>query len=385
MQAGTPRNPPRSRASPSPRAACPGRQAPTVIASTSTTQVATRAAPPRTPQAPSTPSLCPTSTSVLFCEWSMRTISALTDRPPSDSLFLAMMPPSLSFWLPKLPHFPPELADHIVSFLHNDVASLSNCTLVSRAWLGPSRRQLFDGLNIIVRKDGRDVVSFTSRLASSPGTGIGRHVRRLCLDDMPMNKRTMKDRFPMNGETMSAIMGYFPHLQSLELKSLVYSPLPPDVKLNVPISPNKPHMQTIILHVLSGENPNLVSSCLLDCLSAFSEIGTLEILPHMEQTRFGMSCDEVGELPMPEMPTIHKLRICFPYLANGVFHGPVVRAFANTRPTTLSVRACATDGHFRAVGDVLAGSAATLKNFEFEFFSWQMMRSVRGTTHGNVV
>ena len=45
-------------------------------------------------------------------------------------------------------HLPPELTDYAIDFLHNDVYSLSSCSLTSRSWLPSARFHLFTSLSI---------------------------------------------------------------------------------------------------------------------------------------------------------------------------------------------------------------------------------------------
>ena len=91
--------------------------------------------------------------------------------------------------LAKFQRLPPELVDHIIEFLEDDRPALKSCTIVSRAWLAPARRLLFKELSIVVWKDAGDVFTFVSRLTTSPVQGIGRHIRHLSLDDMPLARK----------------------------------------------------------------------------------------------------------------------------------------------------------------------------------------------------
>ncbi|TCD61262.1 hypothetical protein EIP91_008695 [Steccherinum ochraceum] len=290
--------------------------------------------------------------------------------------------------LAKFQRMPPELVDHIIAFLEDSSLALKSCTLVSHAWLATARRLLFKELSIVVWKDAGDVFTFVSQLTASPSHGLGRYVRHLSLDDMPLTKRFVRDRFPMNGQTMFAILELLPNLKVLELKSLIYSPFPSDIALHPLLQPTTAtstlekqyHLDRLVIHVVGVQNPDDAVACLLDSLSVLSSIDELEILPHVEESRSG-ACFGDGPRPpsnvFPRMPTIRKLFACFPYLTNGMLQGVVVEALASTRLETLTLRACATDEHFRAVGVIVEGSKETLRNLEFEFCSWQMLRTLQ--------
>jgi len=272
--------------------------------------------------------------------------------------------------------FPQELLDHIISFLKDDKYSLSNCTLISHAWLDSSRRLLFKVLSVVVWKDGGDIVSFTSRITHSPECGLGLHVRQLTLDDIPLTRRFVKDRFPMNGHTMSIIMDILPNLKALELKSLVFGPLSPFANVDVLPTYRKHRLERLIIHVIGTEDPDLTVDCFLDCLNVFSEIDELEILPYVEDSRATDHLDE-PRMPTPKMPVIHKILLSFPYLSNGIFGGVVIQALSHTSLTTVSIRGCATGDQFKSVGALLINAASTVRHIEFEFFSWQMLRPLQ--------
>lgn len=69
------------------------------------------------------------------------------------------------------PPMPPELTDLVIDFLHNDRASLKNCSLVSHQWLPAARYHLFHTLNPMQMFHDESLLKL---LDSSPD--IGRYV-----------------------------------------------------------------------------------------------------------------------------------------------------------------------------------------------------------------
>ena len=72
-------------------------------------------------------------------------------------------------------HLPPELLDEIINHLPDNTRYLRNCSLVAKSWVYPSRRRLFDAVEIF---GDSDLESWVGTI-SPTNVGVLQHVRSL--------------------------------------------------------------------------------------------------------------------------------------------------------------------------------------------------------------
>ncbi|EMD32757.1 hypothetical protein CERSUDRAFT_126564 [Gelatoporia subvermispora B] len=75
---------------------------------------------------------------------------------------------------------PPELADRIIDYLHDDTASLKTCSLTCLSWVPSSQYHLFSTVKLI---SPEDYVAFALLLALSPR--LGQYVETMVLETYP--------------------------------------------------------------------------------------------------------------------------------------------------------------------------------------------------------
>ena len=75
------------------------------------------------------------------------------------------------------PNLPPEMLDHVVNFLHDDIEALRRCCLVSKSWVPRARKHLF----AVVQFGSSDDIDAWKKIFSDPPNSPAHHTRILSI------------------------------------------------------------------------------------------------------------------------------------------------------------------------------------------------------------
>ncbi|KAI0078321.1 hypothetical protein K474DRAFT_938553 [Panus rudis PR-1116 ss-1] len=180
---------------------------------------------------------------------------------------------------------PQEVIDYIIDFLHDDKASLLQCSLVHRTWLDASYHHIFKELDIVVpsaeSEDAHKITKFAEFLQAEPRMAAS--VRSLelvshdCMHPIPSYQNADDGgRSILDIADISVILRCLPRIQSLTLCGLVI------MVGNRPFDSQfkKELKQLQLLDVVTQKNAPLTpphSSSIVNLLSLFSRVEELVI------------------------------------------------------------------------------------------------------------
>lgn len=121
---------------------------------------------------------------------------------------------------PSIPHLAAELTDMIIDHLHDDKASLSNCSVVSRQWLDASQHHLFHTVRLVGVTSQWGVDSFLQLLERIPR--LSQYVRTLEVLGDRWYSPHQHIKASCLGPTHLAAFMSFPCLRNLTFTSTVW-------------------------------------------------------------------------------------------------------------------------------------------------------------------
>lgn len=183
-----------------------------------------------------------------------------------------------------IPALPPELIDIIVGNVHFDKESLSNCSLVCKAWLSSSRPHIF---HTITLPRYELIVNL-----SSPNSGIAPYVRRLHIRDMGQLLPMWNGRFNTDIPDLSCLA----NVESLRIEKTTFRRPIREIEMQMAVIFAFPKIRELELQYVQLQNGQL-----LDIVHSF---------PLLER----LSLDSVpilGDLPHthPHLPSLRILEI----------------------------------------------------------------------------
>ena len=244
---------------------------------------------------------------------------------------------------------PPELIDHIIDKLSDDVTSLKACTTVCRAWISRSRFHLFSTFRVggpaeafLTFLDFLQNVSAKYVATENGPSGLSM-VRALALDGKGLAQKPL-----LTLGTLQAILRYLPGLRTLHLTALQL-----DDRDFVPAKP-VPLVELAVVSV-DAHCPTSAGSELLALLSLFSCIDSL-LLRFVHFNHFPLTHGEARDHPLlttrrsvfPGTLEVRDLRLHLP--RHTVFFLELFRRIAPRKPPTSLRVTCRSTEKFEAIG-----------------------------------
>ncbi|KAL4248485.1 hypothetical protein ABKN59_007757 [Abortiporus biennis] len=132
-------------------------------------------------------------------------------------------------------HIPQELVEEILNHLHDDKATLSECSLVCADWVEPSRRHLFQSVEVFIYtifqsqyRNSNGFHEFSSFLKRNPA--LARFIREIRLIGHKAPATSSAQGRPLcNGNIIILILTDLPQLQVLQFKNLSIAIDAPDL------------------------------------------------------------------------------------------------------------------------------------------------------------
>ena len=162
-------------------------------------------------------------------------------------------------------HLPNELLDEIFSNLPSDnERSLRNCSLVSKSWLDPSRRRLFESVYLKTTK-----LRFWRDSVPASNDGLLQHVRTLTYI---ADNRCVRTGFPPEYH-VTVLQDYFPRLHQLRHLFLGSMYLPSTISRKIKIFSAFRHT----LSQLTLGSCNVAISALITIINYFPNLDRLDL------------------------------------------------------------------------------------------------------------
>ena len=120
------------------------------------------------------------------------------------------------------PNLPPEMLDHVVNFLHDDIEALRQCCLVSKSWVPRARKHLFAVVQFYSSED----IDAWKRTFSGPSNSPAHHTRTLSIS-----------RFDVVTAEDAAEGGWIPTFSRVAYLDLDHGPTPLTDPLEISLAP----------------------------------------------------------------------------------------------------------------------------------------------------
>ncbi|KIP10501.1 hypothetical protein PHLGIDRAFT_232010 [Phlebiopsis gigantea 11061_1 CR5-6] len=211
-------------------------------------------------------------------------------------------------------YFPPELVDHICSYLCEDLSSLRQCSLVCRSWAGTSSRYLFrkavitlcpvepsftrSGLHVILVEDMLHRLSTIARISSI------RDLRLLCTCTLPQHISYNGLRYtpPIYAASLRDFLASLPHLKTLEISHHYIQSAPS------PLSSLDGPRRMVKVVFIGREKTVFNPEAYVDILQLFEVISVVEFLHLPDPAWITPSVESPGHISPPTLPQIQSLQ-----------------------------------------------------------------------------